>query len=85
MLPSLLTLTAVGLFVAGIRSLISLNRMALPEVPERQDPFFDLIGLLFFTGTRTPEFEKLQRRTIWLFSTAMLLLYLARVAFMQTE
>ena len=85
MLPSILTLFATGLFIAGMRSLALLNRIDEPSNAERSDPFFTLVALLFSNAKRSDKFRKLQRRTIWLFCGSILLLYVARVAFVQSD
>ncbi|GAA5508879.1 hypothetical protein Rcae01_04348 [Novipirellula caenicola] len=83
-MPAVLTLIAIGLFVAGVRSLASLKRIAEPTDTERSDPFFTSVTLLFSTANRSDEFKLVQRRTIWLFCGSILLLYIARVAFLQS-
>ena len=85
MLASILTLMAIVLFAAGVRSLFALQQLGAPTDAERADPFFNFVGLLFSTATRTDEFRVVQRRTIWLFCGSMLLLYLARMSLIQAD
>ncbi len=84
MMPAILTLIAIGLFIAGLWSLASLKRIAEPTESERADPYYTSVTLLFSTVNRGDEFRKVQRRTIWLFCGSMLLFYLARITFEQT-
>ena len=85
MIPAVLTLVAIGLFSVGVASLISLHGLDNPTSLERSDPFYTYVTLLFSTAPRSQEFRVAQRRTIWLFCAAILLLYLARVAFLSTS
>lgn len=81
---AVLTLIAIGLFVAGVRSLVALRRIDGPTAAERSDPFFTSVTLLFSTADRSDEFRSVQRRTIWLFCGSILLLYIARAVFVQS-
>ena len=85
MIPTLLTILAIGLFIVGLKSLGSLKRLGEPTSLERADPLYTSVTLLFSTSPRNNEFRAAQRRTIWLFCGAILLLYLARVAFVSMK
>jgi hypothetical protein len=78
------TALAIGMFVAGVVSLKRLKRIDQPTDAERVDPFYTSVALLFSTTPRSHEFRAIQRRTIWLFCGSLLLLFLARVAMIQT-
>ncbi|QDV27959.1 hypothetical protein [Aureliella helgolandensis] len=85
MIPAILTLLSVGLLIAGVRSLVLLQRIDEPTDSERSDPFYTPVTLLFSTAPRSAKFGAVQRRTIWLFCGSILVLYLARAAFMQSS
>jgi len=73
----LMSIPAVALLAAGIRSLNALNRMADSKDVDRSDPFFSMFSILFSTASRDAEFRSLQRRTIWLLCGALLFFFLA--------
>jgi len=79
----IVTLIAVGVFIAGVRSLNSLKRLDDATGSERSDPFYTSVALLFSTSPRDAKFRSRQRRTIWLFCGAILLLYFARIVYVQ--
>lgn len=83
MISVVATLIAVGLFVAGVRSLNSLKRLDEATGADRSDPFYTSVALLFSTSPRDAKFRGRQRQTIWLFCGAILLLYFARIAYVQ--
>ncbi len=83
-MSTILTLLATGLFVAGVRSLVTLKRTEEATRTERSDPFFTSVALLFSTANRSDEFCAVQRRAVWLFCAAIFLLYIARVAIVQS-
>ena len=74
----LLSLAGTILFLLGVWSFVQLRQLAKQEKIAPNDPFGNYLAVLFWTGERTLDFRRRQRRTIWLFCGAALLLYIAR-------
>ena len=74
----LITALAVAAFAGGVVSLANLRQLGSPTDRERADPFLQSVTFLFSTEPRGEAFRKVQRRTIWLFCGAILLLFAAK-------
>lgn len=81
----LLTFIGTALFIAGCYSFRALRRLQAPEHNNEKDPFGQSISLVFSTGERSPEFGRRQRQTIFYFSAAILLLFVARFAVLSVQ
>ena len=77
---TLLTILGSLLAVGGLLSLRRLLQLPLGQQFQSRDPFSQSIAILFAAEVGDVEFRRLQRRTIWLFCGAMLVLYLARLS-----
>lgn len=79
-----LTFLATALFVAGCYSLRNFLTALKAEGISSDDPFFSKISLLFTPNIQDPSLKKQQKRVIWLFCGALLVLFVARSAATQT-
>lgn len=84
-LLALLTAIGIALTILGVMSLRGLLRTPVAQTLKSTDPFSRTIAILFTTGISDANFRRRQRRTIWLFCGAMLVLYLARLLVIKAQ
>ena len=73
-------LTALGTlaFVLGVVQLFLLRKLVSRKSRSRNDPFDNIVGVLFTTSHQDPDLTRRQRFAIWTFCIAILLLFAAR-------
>jgi hypothetical protein len=75
-------LTGLGTLasVLGVVQLFLLRKLIPRESKNRNDPFDNIVGVLFTTSHQDPDITRRQRLAIWTFCIAILLLFAARLS-----